>query len=60
MNFCQACSARHGKPRESLLKNGRLILSSRGTLKILNREGLELLACECYGAVKDDMDSFLS
>lgn len=42
------------------MKNGRLILSSRGTLKILNREGLELLACECYGAVKDDMDSFLS
>lgn len=42
------------------LENGRLILSSRGTLKILNREGLELLACECYGAVKDDMDSFLS
>jgi CRP-like cAMP-binding protein len=42
------------------LENGRLILSSRGTLKILNREGLELLACECYGAVKDDMENFLS
>ena len=42
------------------LERARLILASRGTLKILNREGIELLACECYGAVKNDMDTFLS
>jgi CRP-like cAMP-binding protein len=41
------------------LEKARLIQTSRGTLRILNRQGIELLACECYRAVKDDMDSFL-
>lgn len=42
------------------LEKSRLIQTSRGTLRILNRQGIEPLACECYGAVKEDMDSFLS
>jgi len=42
------------------LEKARLIQTSRGTLRILNRQGIEPLACECYGAVKEDMDSFLS
>jgi hypothetical protein len=40
------------------LEKARLIHTARGTLKILDRHGIELLACECYAAVKDDVDSF--
>lgn len=40
------------------LEKAKLIQTARGTLKILNRHGIELLACECYAAVKDDVDSF--
>jgi CRP-like cAMP-binding protein len=42
------------------LEKARLVQTSRGTLRILNRHGIEPLACECYGAVKEDMESFLS
>jgi CRP-like cAMP-binding protein len=39
------------------LEKARLIQTARGILKILNRHGIERLACECYGAVKEDIDS---
>ena len=42
------------------LENALLIQTSRGTLRILNRQEIERLACECYRAMKDDMESFLS
>jgi CRP-like cAMP-binding protein len=42
------------------LEKARLIQTSRGTLKILNRHGIEPLACECYWAVKEEGDSFLT
>jgi CRP-like cAMP-binding protein len=42
------------------LENALLIRTSRGTLRILNRQGIERLACECYRAVKDDMERSLS
>lgn len=43
---------------ESLEKE-QLIQTSRGTLKIIDRKGLELLACECYRAVKEELDALL-
>jgi CRP-like cAMP-binding protein len=33
-----------------------LIKYARGTVTILNREGLEQIACECYGVVKAEFD----
>lgn len=33
-----------------------LIRYARGTVTILNREGLEQIACECYGVVKAEFD----
>lgn len=41
------------------LETGGLIHASRGTLKILDRHGIEPLACECYRTVKDEVDHFL-
>lgn len=37
------------------LENARLIQTARGTLRILNRHGIELLACECYWVVRDEV-----
>jgi hypothetical protein len=34
------------------LQGQGLIGHSRGSIKILNRTGLEAFACECYGVVK--------
>jgi hypothetical protein len=38
------------------LKKAHLIQTARGTVKILDRHGIQLLACECYGAVKEDTE----
>lgn len=45
-----------GRPSVSLasgvLQDAGLIENSRGTVKILNRKGLEDAACECYGVIQ--------
>jgi CRP-like cAMP-binding protein len=42
-----------------LSENG-LLSNSRGTITILDRSGLEAMACECYRKVKDEFDRLLS
>ncbi len=39
-----------------IFQQAGLIRYTRGTVTILNREGLEDLACECYGVVKAEFD----
>ena len=41
-----------------ILKDKGLIIYSRGTLRILDRSGLEKQACECYQVVKTHLESF--
>lgn len=45
-----------GRPTVSLaagtLENAGLIENLRGTVKVLNRKGLEETACECYGVIQ--------
>ena len=41
------------------LQKAGLIRYSRGKLTILNREGLEAAACECYRVVKEIYDQLL-
>jgi len=41
-----------------LQKTG-LIDYSRGHIKVLNREGLEKITCECYAVVKREYDRLL-
>ena len=41
-----------------ILKNKGLITYSRGTLRILDRGGLERQACECYQVVKNHLETF--
>jgi CRP-like cAMP-binding protein len=36
------------------LQKQKLISYSRGTLKTLNRAGLEAVACQCYGIIKEE------
>jgi CRP-like cAMP-binding protein len=43
-----------------MLQDKHLIRYSRGTITILNRAGLEEIACECYGIIKEEYDSFLA
>ncbi len=37
------------------LQRLKLIRYSRGRLKVLNRAGLEAVACSCYGVIKDEI-----
>ena len=41
------------------LQKQRLISYRRGTLTTLNRAGLEAVACQCYGIIKEEYDSCL-
>ena len=41
-----------------ILKSQGLITYSRGTLRILDRKGLEEQACECYQVVKSHLENF--
>ncbi|HVS82997.1 MAG TPA: Crp/Fnr family transcriptional regulator [Pyrinomonadaceae bacterium] len=41
------------------LQRKKLVSYSRGTLTILNRAGFEAVACQCYGIIKEEYDSFL-
>ena len=41
------------------LQKQQLITYRRGTLTTLNRAGLEAVACQCYGIIKEEYDSFL-
>lgn len=42
-----------------ILQQAGLIRYVRGTITILNREGLEQIACECYGVMKAEFDRSL-
>ncbi len=42
------------------LQDAGLINYRRGTIKILNRQGLEEAVCECYRVVKDEFDRLLN
>jgi CRP-like cAMP-binding protein len=42
-----------------MLQNAGLIEYARGHLRILNRAKLEEAACECYQAVREQLDSYL-
>jgi CRP-like cAMP-binding protein len=41
-----------------LLKEGSLIEYSRGSIRLLDLEGLEKRACECYHIIKDHLDNY--
>jgi len=41
------------------LKQAGLIQCSRGHIMVINRLGIETRACECYGAVKHELDRLL-
>lgn len=41
-----------------LLQQQHLISYTRGALTILNGAGLEAIACECYGIIKEEYDYF--
>jgi CRP-like cAMP-binding protein len=41
------------------LQQRNLIRYSRGALTILNRPGLEAIACKCYRIIKEEYDAFL-
>jgi hypothetical protein len=44
---------------QSMQEKG-LIGYRRGSMKIMDRAGLEKMSCECYGVVKRRFDAFLS
>jgi CRP-like cAMP-binding protein len=44
---------------ESKLQELGLLQSRRGRVRILDREGLETTACECYRIVRDHLDSYM-
>jgi hypothetical protein len=41
------------------LQQQHLISYNRGILTTLNLSGLQAVACQCYGIVKEEFDSFL-
>ncbi len=41
------------------LRDAGLIQYSRGHIKIIDRKGLEAMACECYRTVEDELDRLL-
>jgi hypothetical protein len=41
------------------LRNKGVIVSTRGFITILDRAGLEAIACECYRVIKDEYDRLL-
>jgi hypothetical protein len=42
-----------------MLQGAGLICDSRGHITILDREGLEKFACQCYATVKVEFDRLL-
>jgi CRP-like cAMP-binding protein len=44
---------------EGMVKRA-LIQTSRGTIRLLDRAGLEAASCECYRVVKEDLEQFIS
>ncbi|MBE9054130.1 Crp/Fnr family transcriptional regulator [Nostocales cyanobacterium LEGE 11386] len=53
-----------GRPAVSIvtgtLQTAGLIRANRGKITILNREGMEEAACECYQIVKEALDKYLA
>lgn len=43
----------------STLYEAGLLTYSRGNMKILNREGLEQISCECYEAIRDNYEQVM-
>jgi CRP-like cAMP-binding protein len=41
------------------MQNAGLISYRRGTIQVMNRQGLEQASCECYAIVKERFDAFL-
>ncbi|HXL60508.1 MAG TPA: helix-turn-helix domain-containing protein [Mycobacterium sp.] len=41
------------------LQAGGLITSRRGRMTMVDRPGLELVACECYGVIKGELDGVI-
>jgi len=42
------------------LQEEGLLRYSRGRIKILDRQGLEEAACECYHIIREELDHFLT
>jgi CRP-like cAMP-binding protein len=53
-----------GRPAVSLttgvLQSAGLLRARRGEIEILNREGMEEVACECYQVVREALDRYLA
>jgi CRP-like cAMP-binding protein len=43
----------------SALQRKGMISYSRGRISILDRKGLESVACECYGSISEELDAYL-
>jgi len=44
---------------EGMVKRG-LIQTARGTIRLLDRSGLEAASCECYRVVKEELEQFIA